>query len=152
MSNEFRWHVTVDGVDHLVECAVRTNKYEVWVDEGKRTTVYRKAREKSFEPLEAPIQVGTKTCRLVAMNGVPDLEVDGILQNSGTDYGAFNRQLQVSGVVSSWIRIGVGIIALIAGVVMASNQADLVNWLVILLFGVYFGARGLWELTQGNEK
>ena len=106
MAKDGIWNIRVDGTRHEILARDRGNSFDIYVDEEFRFNV----RSDINLDIEEDLSVGTKRCRIVVYRGVPDLAVDGILQNAEAQLLKAERRNRL-------LTIGAGLFLMLLGVV-----------------------------------
>lgn len=73
------WKIEIDGELYEVRCVPMKTLFEVYVD-GELAIKAPRQMKNCDEDSEYDLKIGSKWCRFVVYDGVPDVAVDGILQ------------------------------------------------------------------------
>ena len=86
MKKEYRWVVPVDGVEHTVECVISGNRYILFADGDFWEEIYRQSFPSLQGGIDRVVHLYGKDLHFVVWEEIPDLEVDGILQEAQVSY------------------------------------------------------------------
>lgn len=81
---KYIWKIDIDGEVYEVTCIPQKTLFDVYVDGDLSIKVPRQMKN-SDEDSEYDFKIGSKWCRFVVYDGVPDVAVDGVLQGVEED-------------------------------------------------------------------
>lgn len=148
MKQNLYWDLKVNGTRHQVECLPKDVNFEVYVDGEYRFSV----RSDKAQDQEQALTIGGKLCRFVVCDGLPDLEVDGILLNAEADFLKKEKRDRLISVLLGVFMVLVGTIAVFSGVLLKLAGEDFYGGWFAVVLGAAITVLGIWQILHVIRK
>ncbi len=148
MKNAEFWLVKVDGVRHEVRAQDRGNSFDVYVDEGFRFNI----KSDLNLNVEEDLTVGSKRCRFVVYEGIPDLSVDGILLNADAAIVRSEKRGKLLTLTGGIVMILVGLFAFYNWMALTAVGEAYFGGIFAPIFSLGFTGVGIWLVIQSRKK
>lgn len=148
MAKDASWSIRVDGTRHEILAKDRGNGFDIYVDDEFRYMI----RSDINLDIEEDLSIGTKRCRMVVYRGVPDLAVDGILQNAEA---AVVKQERRNRRLTIFCGIGLvllGLFAMWMYIALTASGEDFYFGAFGIIFAMFVSAAGVVLTVYGIRK
>ena len=141
MKKNYEWKVTVDGENHIVRCVPYKTVFDVFVDGELAIRMPR--RNEDGTDMEEDVRVGSKVCRFVVYDGMPDLAVDGVLQGAESDMRRRELRNRLLSVLGGIAVVAMSSFAAFLWFVFRAVGEPIFGGYLTLVFIAIFGLGGL---------
>ena len=156
MGRQYRWNLELDGIPVIVTCEQMGNKYVLYLDDDHLTNIFRLPKNQMHYGLVEDIRLGTRNCKFVVWEEIPDLVVDGRMVHRGVNFETAreNRRRNmenmylVTAVFGMMILLGVFLFASFGWL----NEETLRGWSAMLMAGTWMVFHGLYYRGKWIEQ
>lgn len=144
MKKNLSWDLKINGTRHQVECFRRGSNFEVYVDGEYRFSV----RSDESHDQEMDVTIGGKLCRFVVCDGLPDLEVDGILLNAEADFLKKEKRDRYFSIFFGVLLTVVGTFAVFSGILLKLAGEEFYGGWFTIVMAVAITLLGIWQIIH----